>query len=273
MPRFAANISTMFTDRPFAERIQAAAGAGFNAVECQFPYEVGADELEARLDHAGLDLVLLNTPAGDFAAGERGLAGLPGREGGFRAGLERALEYASRLGCPQIHVMAGVQPDGANRDACLAVYKSNLRIAADACGRAGKLAVIEPINTRDIPGYLLNTPAEAAAIIEELGAHELRLQFDFYHVQIMTGDLARSFERHLPLIGHVQVAGVPERHEPDVGEINYPYLFELMDRVGYTGWVGCEYFPAASAEEGLGWAYGYGIAPRSTTLATGGERI
>jgi hydroxypyruvate isomerase len=146
-------------------------------------------------------------------------------------------------------------------------------MAADACGRAGKLAVIEPINTRDIPGYLLNTPAEAAAIIQELGANELRLQFDFYHVQIMTGDLARSFERHLPLIGHVQIAGVPERHEPDIGEINYPYLFELMDRLGYTGWVGCEYFPAASPEEGLGWAYGYGIAPRSTILATGGERV
>jgi hydroxypyruvate isomerase len=273
MPRFAANISTMFTDRPFAERIQAAAGAGFNAVECQFPYEVRADELEARLDHAGLDLVLLNTPAGDIAAGERGLAGLPGREAEFRAGLERALEYASRLGCPQIHVMAGVQPPGVDRDTCRAVYRSNLRIAADACGRAGKLAVIEPINTRDIPGYLLNTPAEAAALIADLDAHELRLQFDFYHVQIMTGDLARSFERHLPLIGHVQIAGVPERHEPDVGEINYPYLFELMDQLGYTGWVGCEYFPAASAEEGLGWAYGYGIAPRSTTLATGGERV
>ena len=139
--------------------------------------------------------------------------------------------------------MAGVRPDGISREACLAVYKANLQIAADTCGRAGKLAVIEPINTRDIPGYLLNTPAEAAAIIEELGADEIRLQFDFYHVQIMTGDLARSFERHLPMIGHVQIAGVPERHEPDVGEVNYPYLFELMDRLGYTGWVGCEYFP------------------------------
>ena len=273
MPRFAANISTMFTDRPFAERIEAAATAGFKAVECQFPYEASAEELEARLDQAGLDMVLLNVPPGDFAAGERGLAGLPGREAEFRAGLDRALEYASRLGCPQIHVMAGVQPQGTARDACLAVYKANLQIAADTCGRAGKVALIEPINTRDIPGYLLNTPAEGAAIIAELGAPNLMLQFDFYHAQIMTGDLARSFERHLPMIGHVQVAGVPERHEPDVGEINYPYLFDLMDRLGYAGWVGCEYFPAGSAEEGLGWAYRYGIAPKSTILATGGERV
>ena len=273
MPRFAANISTMFTERPFAERIHAAAAAGFSAVECQFPYEVDAGELERQLDRASVDLVLLNTPPGDFAAGERGLAGLPGREAEFRAGLDRALEYASRVGCAQIHVMAGVRPDGVGRDACREVYKTNLRIAADACGRAGKLALIEPINTRDIPGYLLNTPAEGAAIIHELGAPNLMLQFDFYHAQIMTGDLARSFERHLPVIGHVQIAGVPERHEPDVGEINYPYLFDLIDRLGYAGWVGCEYFPAASAEEGLGWAYRYGIAPRSTTLATGGERV
>jgi hydroxypyruvate isomerase len=273
MPRFAANVSTMFTDRPFAERIQAAAAAGFSAVECQFPYEVEAGELERRLDRAGLDLVLLNTPPGDFAAGERGLAGLPGREAEFRTGLERALEYASRVGCPQIHVMAGVRPDGVDREACLEVYKANLRIAAGACGRAGKLALIEPINTRDIPGYLLSTPAEGAAIIAELGVQSLKLQFDFYHAQIMAGDLAKSFERHLPVIGHVQVAGVPERHEPDVGEINYPYLFALIDRLGYTGWVGCEYFPAGGAEEGLGWAYRYGIAPKSTILATGGERV
>jgi hydroxypyruvate isomerase len=273
MPRFAANISTMFTERPFAERIQAAADAGFKAVECQFPYEVEPGELEARLDRAGLDMVLLNTPAGDFAAGERGLAGLPGRETEFRAGLDRALEYASRLGCPQIHVMAGVRPEGVAKERCVEVYEANLRIAADACGGAGKLALIEPINSRDIPGYLLNTPAEGAALIAKIGADGLRLQFDFYHAQIMAGDLAKSFERHLPIIAHVQIAGVPERHEPDVGEINHPYLFDLMDRLGYAGWVGCEYFPAARTEDGLGWALRYGIAPKSTILATGGERV
>ena len=273
MPRFAANISTMFGDLPFTARIEAAAAAGFKAIECQFPYEAEPGELEARLDRAGVDMVLLNTPAGDFAAGERGLAGLPGREAEFRAGLDRALEYASRLGCPQIHVMAGIKPEGAAREACLRVYKANLRVAAEACARAGKVALIEPINSRDIPGYLLNTPAEGAALIAELGLDHLRLQFDFYHAQIMTGDLARSFERHLPIIGHVQIAGVPERHEPDRGEINYPYLFDLMDRLGYAGWVGCEYFPAGGTEEGLGWAYRYGIAPKSTLLATGGELV
>jgi 2-dehydrotetronate isomerase len=273
MPRFAANISTMFTDRPFAERIQAAAAAGFTAVECQFPYEVAAGELERRLGDAGVELILLNTAPGDFAAGERGLAGLPGREAEFRSALERALEYAQALNCPQIHVMAGIQPEGTSKDACLEVYKANLRRAAEACVRAGRLVLIEPINTRDIPGYLLNTPAEGAALIAELGAPNLMLQFDFYHAQIMTGDLARSFERHLPVIGHVQIAGVPERHEPDVGEVNYPYLFDLIDRLGYAGWVGCEYFPAGSAEEGLGWAYRYGVAPKSTILATGGERV
>jgi hydroxypyruvate isomerase len=273
MPRFAAKISTMYTDRPFAERIQAAASAGFSAVECQFPYEVEAGELKQRLTDASVELILLNTPPGDFAAGERGLAGLPGREADFVSALERALEYAQALDCPRIHVMAGVKPEGASKDACLKVYKANLRSAAEACARAGRRALIEPINTRDIPGYLLNTPAEGAALIAELGLSNLKLQFDFYHTQIMTGDLARSFERHLPIIGHVQIAGVPERHEPDVGEVNYPYLFDLMDQLGYDGWVGCEYFPAGGAEEGLGWAYRYGVAPRSTTLATGGERV
>jgi hydroxypyruvate isomerase len=273
MPRFAANISTMFTDRPFAERIQAAAAAEFQAIECQFPYEVAAGELRQRLADAGVELILLNTPPGDFAAGERGLAGLPGREIDFGAALDRALEYAQALDCPQIHVMAGIKPAGVAKEACWEVYRANLKRAAEACGRAGRLALIEPINTRDIPGYLLNTPSEGAALMAELGLGSLKLQFDFYHAQIMTGDLARSFERHLPIIGHVQIAGVPERHEPDVGEVNYPYLFDLIDRVGYAGWVGCEYFPAGSAEAGLGWAYRYGIAPKSTLLATGGERV
>ena len=217
MPRFAANISTMFTDRPFADRIGAAAAAGFKAVECQFPYEVGAGELKQRLAEAGVELILLNTPPGDFAAGERGLAGLPGREADFRAALERALDYAQALDCPKIHVMAGIRPEGASKAECLEVYKASLRRAAEACARAGRMALIEPINTRDIPGYLLNTPAEGAALIAELGLPALRLQFDFYHTQIMAGDLARNFERHQKITGHVQIAGVPERHEPDIG--------------------------------------------------------
>ena len=273
MPRFAANLSTMFTDRPFAERIAAAAQAGFGAVECQFPYEVAAEELQARLEAAGVELVLLNTPPGDFAAGERGLAGLPGREADFEAALGRALAYAEALACPMIHVMSGVQPEGTGKEACLEVLKANLRHAAEACARAGRLALIEPINTRDIPGYLLNTPAEGAALIAELDQPSLRLQFDFYHAQIMAGDLARSFERHQAITAHVQIAGVPERHEPDRGEVHYPYLFDLLDRRGYGGWVGCEYVPAGATEDGLGWAIRYGIAPRATQLATGGERV
>jgi len=273
MPRFAANVSTMFTDRPFAERIDAAAAAGFAAVECQFPYEVSAEELEDRLAASAMELVLLNTPPGDFAAGERGLAGLPRREAEFETALGHALAYADRLSCPQIHVMAGVQPGGTSKEACLAVYKANLRLAAAAAARAGRTVLIEPINTRDIPGYLLNTPDEGAAVIAELGLPNLKLQFDFYHAQIMAGDLARRFERHLAVVGHVQVASVPERQEPDQGEVNYPYLFALLDRLGYEGWVGCEYFPAGVTEDGLGWAVRHGIAPKGIQLATGGERV
>jgi hydroxypyruvate isomerase len=273
MPRFAANISTMFTDRPFAQRIAAAAAAGFEAIECQFPYEVAPEDLAAALAAAGVRLVLLNTPPGDFAAGERGLAGLPGREADFDAALGRALAYAEALDCPQIHVMAGVQPADTSKEACLGVYRANLRLAAEACANAGRTALIEPINTRDIPGFLLNTPDQGAALIAELGQPALKLQFDFYHAQIMAGDLARSFERHMAVTGHVQIAGVPERHEPDRGEINYPYLFAELDRLGYAGWVGCEYFPAGSTEEGLGWAIRHGIAPKGIQLATGGERV
>jgi hydroxypyruvate isomerase len=273
MPRFAANISTMFTDRPFVDRIAAAAALGFKAVECQFPYLAEAAELKARLAASGVGLVLLNTPPGDFGAGERGLAALPGREAEFEAALEKALTYARALDCPMIHVMAGVRPAGTSGEDCLATFKANLRRAADACAGAGRLALIEPINTRDIPAYLLNTPAEGAALIAELNHPSLKLQFDFYHAQIMAGDLAKSFERFRGITAHVQIAGVPERHEPDMGEVNYPYLFDLLDRLGYTDWVGCEYFPAGDTEAGLGWAYRYGIAPKSTLLATGGERV
>ena len=273
MPRFAANLSTMFTDRPFLERPAAARRAGFTAVECQFPYEAEAVDLKAELAAHGLAMLLLNTPPGDFAAGERGLAGLPGREADFRAVLDRALAYAEALDCPRIHVMAGVRPEGTPWDACWATYKANLKIAGEKVAAVGRQALIEPINTRDIPGYLLNTPAQGAALIEELGLPALRLQFDFYHAQIMTGDLARSFERHLPLVAHVQIAGVPERQEPDVGEVHDPYLFDLLDRLGYQGWIGCEYFPAGRTEDGLGWALRYGIAPAVTQMATGGERV
>lgn len=273
MPRFAANVSTMFTDRPFLERFAAARKAGFEAVECQFPYEAEAADIKAELAGNQLRMLLINTPPGDFAAGERGLAGLPGREAEFRDALDQALAYADALDCPQIHVMAGIRPEGAALGPFWETYKANLQIAGEAAVAVARQALIEPINTRDIPGYLLSTAAEGAALIAQLGQPAVRLQFDFYHAQIMTGDLAKSFERHLPITAHVQIAGVPERQEPDVGEINHPYLFDLLDRLGYQGWVGCEYFPAGQTEDGLGWALRYGIAPAVTHMATGGERV
>ena len=272
MPRFAANLSTLFTDAPFLDRFARARAAGFEAVECQFPYEAEPQEIRARLDGEGLELVLFNTSPGDFAAGERGLAGLPGREADFDAALDQMLTYADLLGTRLLHVMAGVQPEGVGRDACLEVYCRNLEKAAAAVG-PDRTCLIEPINTRDIRGYLISSPDEAAALIRELDLPNLRLQFDFYHCQVMAGDLVRRFERLIDLVPHVQIAGVPERQEPDVGEVHYPYIFDTLDRLGFEGWVGCEYFPRGRTEDGLGWAARYGIRPPDTTLATGGITV
>lgn len=274
MPRFAANISTMFTERPLIERVAAAVNAGFDAVECQFPYEIPADQMAAALDQAGVPLVLINTPPGDFEAGERGLAALPGRETEFHDTLQLALAYAEAVGCKKIHVMAGVQLPGTERDDCLARFDQNLRYAVSAAAKTSvDMLLIEPINTRDIPGYVLNTPEQAVALIRGIGAANLKLQYDFYHTQIMRGDVARGLEEFWPVIGHIQFAGVPERQEPDMGELNCDYLFTCLDRLGYVGWVGAEYFPAGETEDGLGWAVRYGIRPKPTHLATGGERV
>jgi hydroxypyruvate isomerase len=274
MPRFAANISTMFTEHDLVDRVNAAADAGFGAVECQFPYEVPAADMKARLDEAGIPLILINTPPGDFQAGERGLSALPGREAEFRDAMDQALAYADAVECQKIHVMAGVQPDGVERDACLALFERNLEGALSAAASSRvEMLLIEPINTRDIPGYVLNRPEEAAAIIERLGSDRLRLQYDFYHTQIMRGDVAKGLEKFWPLIGHVQFAGVPERQEPDIGELNCDYLFACLDRLGYEGWVGAEYFPAGRTEDGLSWAARYGVTPKPTHLATGGTLV
>lgn len=278
MPRFAANISTMFTERPLVERFAAAANAGFDAVECQFPYEVPAKQMKAALDETGIPLVLINTPPGNFEAGERGLAALPGRETDFREAMDQALAYAAAVDCRKIHVMAGVQPGRVGRDDCLKLFEQNLLHAASLSDV--EMLLIEPINTRDIPGYVLNTPEQAAGIIERIGATDqragaasIRLQYDFYHTQIMRGDVAKGLEKFWPIIGHVQFAGVPERQEPDIGELNCDYLFECLDRQGYDGWVGAEYFPAGETEDGLGWAVRYGIMPKPTHLATGGTLV
>lgn len=256
MPKFAANLTMLFNEVPFLERFQAAAEAGFKAVEFLFPYDYPAAEIAQRLKQNDLRNVLFNLPPGDWAAGERGIAAIPGREAEFRSGVEKAIAYATALGTPQLHVMAGLLPASAT-DADLARYRAtyidNLRHAAAETVRHGLSLLIEPINTRDIPRYFLNTQAEAHAIRELIGAENLKVQMDFYHVQIMEGDIAMKVRQYLPHIGHIQIAGVPERNEPDTGEVNYAYLYRLLDELGYEGWLGCEYRPAKGTSEGLGW--------------------
>ncbi|HYZ31351.1 MAG TPA: 2-oxo-tetronate isomerase [Crenalkalicoccus sp.] len=253
MPRFAANLSMMFTEVPFLDRFARARAAGFTAVEFLFPYEYPAAEIAARLRDNGLQLVLFNAPPGDWAAGERGMAALPGREQAFAEGLSRALDYAAALNCPRIHLMAGLAPAGVPRDTLLATYAANLSRATERCAAARVLPVIEPINHRDIPGYILNTTTEAAAIIQAIGPGRLGLQFDLYHCQVTEGDLTPRIERLLPIAAHMQVADTPGRHEPGTGEVNWPFIFGRIDALGYQGWIGCEYRPAGITEDGLGW--------------------
>lgn len=251
--RFAANLSMMFTERPFLERFAAAAAAGFTVVEFLFPYDHPAETVRAALREAGLTQALFNLPPGDWAAGERGIASLPGREEEFRAGVAKALEYATVLDCPRLHCMAGLLPAGGDRAAALDRYVANLRWAAAACAEAGRTLLVEPINNRDMPGYLMNRTTLAREVIAAVGAPNLRLQLDLYHCQISEGDLAMRIRANLDLIGHIQIAGVPDRHEPDEGEVNYPYLFALLEEVGYDGVIGCEYRPRGRTEDGLGW--------------------
>lgn len=253
MPQFAANLTMQFNEVPFMQRFQAAAEAGFKAVEFLFPYEFAAADIAAQLRQHGLQNVLFNLSAGDWAAGERGMACHPGRQAQFRASVQQALEYARVLGTPRVHVMAGLAPSGATSQECHATYLENLRYACAQAAADGIQCLIEPINTRDMPGYFLTTQAQAHAVREEAGAANLLVQMDFYHVQIMEGDIATKLRRYLPHIGHIQIAGVPDRHEPDSGEVNYPYLFRLLDQLGYRGWVGCEYRPANGTVQGLGW--------------------
>ena len=260
MPRFAANLSLMYPEHAFLDRFGAAAADGFRAVEFLFPYDFDRREIAARLHDHGLKQVLFNAPPGDFAAGERGLASLPGQEDRFRrALLEQALPHAEALGCPHLHVMAGLLPAGADRAAHRATYLANLAWAAEQARPAGVQLLIEPINIRDIPGYFLNRQDDAHAIVREVGAPNLRVQMDLYHCQIVEGDVATKLRRYLGpgpdggRVGHLQIAGVPERHEPDVGELNHPYLFALLDDLGYDGHVGCEYRPRGATSAGLGW--------------------
>jgi len=253
MPKFAANLTMMFNEVPFPQRFQAAAKAGFAAVEFLFPYDYPPAEVARWLQEAGLKNALFNMPPGDWAAGERGVASLPGREEEFRAGVARAIEYAKALGTPSIHAMAGLLPPGADRKRHREVFVANLRHAAKALAGEGLTLLIEPINGRDIPGYFLNTQAEAHAIREEVDQPNLKVQMDFYHAQIVEGDLSVTLRKHIAHVGHVQIASVPDRHEPDEGEIDYRHIFRLLDGLGYPGWVGCEYRPRGRTEDGLGW--------------------
>lgn len=255
MPRFAANLSMLFTEVPFMERFAAAAGHGFAGVEFLFPYAFSPQDIAAELQRHQLTQVLFNLPPGDWAAGERGIAALPGREDEFRAGVATALDYARTLGCTQLHAMAGLvpEPEHATRQAMEATYIDNLRYAARLLAEHGIRLLIEPINNRDMPGYFLNHQAQAHAIVDALGEPNIRVQMDFYHAQIMDGDLWTTYQHHRQGIGHIQIAGVPERHEPDSGEVNYPWLFRKLDDDGYDGWIGCEYQPRATTASGLGW--------------------
>ena len=253
MPKFAANLSMMFNEVPFPERFAAAAKAGFKGVEFLFPYDYTPAEVAGWLKENNLENALFNLPPGDFAGGERGIASLPGREQEFREGVAKAIEYALALGTPKVHCMAGLFPAGADRAKHRAVYVENVCYAAQELAKHGRMLVIEPINPRDIPGYFINTQAEGHAICKEIGLPNLKVQMDFYHCQIVEGDLTMTFKNNFAGIGHVQIASVPARHEPDEGEINYRHIFKLLDEMGYDGWVGCEYKPRGRTEDGLGW--------------------
>ncbi len=260
MPRFAANLGYLFTERPPIERFAAAAAAGFEAVELQFPYDIPAAKVNAELERHGLTQLGINTMRGD-RDGDSGLAAVPGREREWNAAFQRALDYIVAIGGRSIHCMTGIVPVE-QRPLAETVFIKNLARGAEAAAKHNVTLLIEPINPRDRAGYFLSRVEHAADIIGKVGAPNVRIQFDFYHVQIVGGDLLTRFEKYLPVIGHVQVAAVPSRHEPDEGEVNYPAVFAAIDRLGYKGFIGCEYRPRARTEDGLGWAKAYGVAPK-----------
>jgi 2-dehydrotetronate isomerase len=264
MPKFAANLSFLYPELPFLERVAAAARDGFAGVECLFPYDTSPKDFRAALDAAGLEPVLFNAPVGgedpaSFAKawnrGDRGCACIPGRAAEFRAGLLYALAYARALGCPRVHVLSGNVPEGFSHEQLTDTLRANLRWAAKQAAASGVSLMIEPLNPRDMPQYFLRTQAQAHRMVEQVNAPNLQVQMDLYHCQITEGDLATKLRTYLPSgqVGHMQIAGVPERQEPHVGEVNYPYLLGLIDQLGYTGWVGCEYRPRGNTSAGLGW--------------------
>jgi hydroxypyruvate isomerase len=253
MPKFAANLTMLFNELPFLDRFEAAAEAGFKGVEYLFPYAFDAGALAERLGRHQLTQVLHNLPAGDWDKGERGIACIPGRTGEFQDGVGRAIDYARQLGCGQLNCLAGIAPAGADPARVRQTFVDNLRFASAKLKEAGIRLLIEPVNDRDIPGFWLNRTEQAIAIIDEAGADNLFLQYDVYHAQRMEGELGNTIGKHLARIAHIQAADNPGRNEPGTGEINFPWLFRHIDRLGYEGWIGCEYKPAAGTRASLGW--------------------
>lgn len=253
MPKFSANLSMLFQEHGFLDRFDAAARAGFKGVEYLGPYDHTPDEVAARLKKNGLTQVLFNLPSGDWAGGERGIAVLPDRVEEFRANVDTAITYAKALGCGQVNCLAGIAPAGIERGRLEDTFVDNLKFAAEKLEKAGVKLLVEMINTRDIPGFFLTNTRQALGLLERVGSKNLHIQYDIYHMQIMEGDLARTIEENLGRIAHIQLADNPGRHEPGTGEINYPFLYEFIDRIGYAGWIGAEYKPKAGTEAGLGW--------------------
>ena len=257
MPKFCANLTLLFNEVPFMDRFRAAAQAGFRGVEYLFPYDYDKDELAEAQQSNGLQQVQHNLPPGNWSAGERGIGCHPDRVGEFQDGVGEAIAYAMRLGCKQVNCLAGLVPEGVPAERLRTTFVSNLKFAALKLKEHGIRLLIEPINTRDIPGFYLTRSSQAMDIIREVGSDNLFLQYDIYHMQVMEGDLAPTMEKLLPRIAHMQLADNPGRHEPGTGEINYPFLFSHIDRLGYDGWIGCEYKPAKATVDGLGWAAAY----------------
>jgi hydroxypyruvate isomerase len=253
MPKFAANLTMLFTEAPFLDRFALAAKAGFDGVEYLFPYDFDKEALRAALDRHGLKQVLHNLPAGNWAGGERGIAILPDRIDEFRRGVASAIDYATALGCMQVNCLSGIAPVGMPDDVLRTTFVANLKLAAGELGKFGIRLLVEPINRFDIPGFYLNTPDQAASIIAEVGSDNLFIQYDLYHQQRTEGELIGTFGKHQGKIAHVQLADNPGRHEPGTGEIAYPFVFEALDALGYDGWIGCEYKPRTTTQEGLGW--------------------
>ena len=257
MPKFSANLSMLFTEVGFADRFERAAKAGFKAVECQFPYELPREDIAAKLDKYGQEMVLFNIPAGNWAAGERGIACLPGRESEFQEGVGKAIEYGKALKCPRINCLAGLTPKDAPVDKVRQTLVNNLKFAADAMQKAGIALLVESLNSYDVAGFYLTNSAAVLQLIDEVNHPNLFYQYDIYHMQVMEGNLAKTIQENVGRIGHIQLADNPGRHEPGTGEINFSNLFKFIDESGYAGWIGCEYKPAGATEDGLGWVKPY----------------